>query len=255
LTRARPNRIVVPKQRFDTRPIGENEMGDRVGYERRDSIAEIAMDDGKLNLLSPDMLAELAGAFDRAEADRAVVVLAGRPGVFSAGFDLGVLRGGAAPAARMVQMGFELAERILAFPSPVVIACTGHAIAMGAFLVLSGDYRIGALGAHRIGANEVAIGIRMPHFGVEICRQRLAPAHFSRAVALAEIYSPEDAVAAGFLDRTAPAESVADVARGIAGRLAQLDRDVHAASKLRARDHTLRAIRAAIEADASAAPA
>ena len=228
-------------------------MGKRVRYELRDSIAEIAIDDGKLNVLSPDMLAELDSALDRAESDRAVVLLTGRPGVFSAGFDLAVLRGGAAPAARMVQMGFELAERVLGFPSPVVIACTGHAIAMGAFLVLAGDYRIGALGAHRIGANEVAIGIRMPHFGVEICRQRLAPAHFSRAVALAEIYPPEDAVAAGFLDRAVPAERLAEVARGVAAQLARLDRDVHAASKLRARDHTLRAIRAAIEADASSA--
>jgi enoyl-CoA hydratase len=228
-------------------------MGDRVRYELRDSIAAIAIDDGRLNVLSPDMLAELASAFDRAEADRAVVLLTGRPGVFSAGFDLAVLRGGAEPATRMVQRGFELAERILAFSSPVVIACTGHAIAMGAFLVLAGDYRVGALGAHRIGANEVAIGITMPHFGVEICRQRLAPAHFSRAVALAEIYSPEDAVAAGFLDRAVPEERLGEVARDVAERLALLDRDVHAASKLRARDHTLRAIRAAIEADAAAA--
>jgi enoyl-CoA hydratase len=229
-------------------------MADRVRYQLRDSIAAIAMDDGKLNVLSPDMLAELDAAFDRAEADRAVVLLTGRPGVFSAGFDLAVLRGGGAPATRMVQSGFELAERILAFGAPVVIACTGHAIAMGAFLVLAGDYRIGALGAHRIGANEVAIGITMPHFGVEICRQRLAPAHFARAVALAEIYSPEEAVAAGFLDRAEPAESVAETARSIAVQLARLDRDVHAASKRRARDHTLRAIRSAIEADAAAPP-
>jgi enoyl-CoA hydratase len=228
-------------------------MEDRVRYELRDSIATIAMDDGKLNLLSPDMLGALGRAFDRAESDRAVVLLTGRPGVFSAGFDLGVLRGGSAPASHMVRLGFELAERILAFPSPVVIACTGHAIAMGAFLVLSGDYRIGARGEHRIGANEVAIGIRMPHFGVEICRQRLAPAHFQRAVALAEIYAPDDAVSAGFLDRAVPAEQLASVARGVALQLAQLDRDVHAASKLRARDSALRAIRAAIESDAAAA--
>jgi enoyl-CoA hydratase len=228
-------------------------MGDRVHYELRDSIASVAMDDGKLNLLSPDMLADLGHAFDRAEADRAAVLLMGRPGVFSAGFDLGVLRGGATPAARMVQMGFELAERILAFPSPVVIACTGHALAMGAFLVLAGDYRIGALGEYKIGANEVAIGIRMPHFGVEICRQRLAPAHFQRAVALAEIYAPDDAVTAGFLDRAVPAERLEEVARGIAAQLGRLDRAVHAASKLRARDHALRAIRAAIESDAAAA--
>ena len=164
-----------------------------------------------------------------------------------------MLRAGGAEANATVRTGFELAERILAFPSPVVIACTGHAIAMGVFLVLAGDYRIGAQGPYRIGANEVAIGITMPRFGVEMCRQRLAPAHFQRAVALAEMYAPEDAVAAGFLDRVVPAADVLRAAREVAARLAQLPVDVHAASKLRAREQALGAIRAAIEADTAAA--
>jgi enoyl-CoA hydratase len=169
--------------------------------------------------------------------------------VFSAGFDLRILRAGGPDAGKMVRMGFELAERILAFPAPVVIACTGHAIAMGAFLVLSGDYRVGAVGAHKIGANEVAIGITMPFFGVEMCRQRLAAAHFHRAVINAEIYGPEDAVVAGFLDRVVPASELQEVARNTAAQLATLDIDVHTATKLRARDHALKAVRAAIEAD------
>ena len=156
----------------------------------------------------------------------------------------------------MVRTGFELAERILAFPSPVVIACTGHAIAMGVFLVLAGDYRIGALGRTTGSARTRSRSASaMPHFGVEICRQRLAPAHFQRAVALAEMYAPEDAVAAGFLDRAVPAAerrcALARERRGAARDSSTVD--VHAASKLRARDHALRAIRAAIEADAAAA--
>ncbi len=227
-------------------------MATRVTYQLEDSIATIGMDDGKRNVLSPDMLAALAGALDRAQADRAVVVLTGREGVFSAGFDMRVLAAGGADASAMVRMGFELAARILSFPTPVVVACTGHAIAMGAFLLLAGDYRVGALGAHKIGANEVAIGITMPFFGVEICRQRLAPAHFHRAVINAEIYRPEDAVAAGFLDRVVPASELHAAGRRAAAELSRLDIDVHAATKLRARDHALRAIRAAIEADDAA---
>lgn len=228
-------------------------MAPHVQYQLRDGIAEIRIDDGKVNALSLDLFAELGSAFDRAKADRAVVVLSGRPGVFSAGFDLRVLRAGGPAANATVRTGFELAERILAFPSPVVIACTGHAIAMGVFLVLAGDYRIGAQGAFRIGANEVAIGIPMPRFGVEMCRQRLAPAHFQRAVALAEMYAPEDAVAAGFLDRVVPAGDVEHTAREVAAELGKLPVEVHAASKLRARDQALRAIRAAIEADTATA--
>jgi enoyl-CoA hydratase/carnithine racemase len=223
-----------------------------VRYELRDSIATITMDDGKMNVLSPDMFGQLNTAFDRAAEDHCVVVLTGREGVFSAGFDLRTLTAGGADAHAMVRMGFELAERVLSFPAPVVIACSGHALAMGVFLVLAGDYRVGALGPFRIGANEVAIGITMPFFGVEICRQRLSPAHFHRAVINAEIYRPEDAVAAGFLDRVVAAAELRDAARGVGADLGRLDVGVHAASKLRARRHALEAIRAAIEADDAA---
>jgi len=223
-----------------------------VTYRCHDSIATIAMDDGKMNALSPDMFAQLGVAFDRATADRAVVVLTGREGAFSGGFDLRVLRSGGPEAYRMVRTGFELAERLLSFPAPVVVACTGHAIAMGAFLLLSGDYRVGVAGAYKIGANEVAIGITMPFFGIEICRQRLAPAHFHRAVINAEIYRPEDAVAAGFLDRVVPACDLGEVAQAAATEFARLDLGVHTATKRRARDHALKAIRAAIEADDAA---
>jgi enoyl-CoA hydratase len=220
-----------------------------VSYALEDGIATITMDDGKMNALSPTMLAELNAALDRAKGERAAVVLSGRVGVFSAGFDLRVLRAGGPDSVEMVRTGFELAERLLAFPAPVVVACTGHAIAMGVFLVLSADYRVGTAGAFKIGANEVSIGITMPFFGVEMCRQRLAPAHFHRAVINSEIYTPEDAAAAGFLDRVASAADVQHAARGVAAQLAKLDAHAFSATKLRAREHALKAVRAAIEAD------
>jgi len=227
-------------------------MSTLVSYELRDGIATIAMDDGKRNALSLEMLSQVNGALDRAGADRAAVVLTGREGVFSAGFDLRVFMAGGPDAYAMVRTGFELGARLLSFPAPVVVACTGHAIAMGAFLLLSADYRIGAAGEHKIGANEVAIGITMPHFGVEICRQRLSPAHFHRAVINAEMYRPEDAIAAGFLDRVVPAAELQDVAWAKAAELAKLDGAVHTATKLRARDQALRAVRAAIDTDDAA---
>lgn len=220
-----------------------------ISYRLENSIATITMDDGKANVLSPQMLAELSMALDRASADRAVVVLTGRPGVFCAGFDLTVLRAGGSAVPAMVRGGFELAVRMLSFPAPVLIACTGHAVAMGAFLLLSGDYRVGAAGPYKITANEVAIGLTLPRAAIEICRQRLTPAHLSRALLLAEVFSPDDGIAAGFLDAVTPAGELQAVARSTAARLATLDMGAHAASKLRARDHTLAAIRAAIETD------
>jgi enoyl-CoA hydratase len=223
-----------------------------VSYQCDGTIATITIDDGKVNALSFAVLAELNAALSRAEQDDAVVILAGRDGVFSAGFELPVLRAGGPDALAMLRAGFELAARLLAFPRPVVITCTGHAVAMGVFLLLCGDYRVGAAGPYKITANEVAIGLTMPRAAVEICRQRLTPAHFNRAVVLAETFSPADAVAAGFLDRTVEASSVHEVARGVAAQAAALDRSAHAATKLRARAQALSAIRSAIDADAAA---
>ena len=220
-----------------------------VNYELKDSVATIAMDDGKVNVMSIAMSSALNAALDRAASDRAVVVLTGRPGVFSAGFDLNTLTAGGPDGHKMVSMGFELAYRMLSFPMPIVVACSGHAIAMGVFLLLAADYRLGADGPFRIGANEVAIGITMPHFGIEMCRQRLAPAHFNRAVIFSEMYSPTDAVPAGFLDRAVPAAELQEEAQKLATSLTKLNMAAHTASKLRLRDQTLKAIRAAIDAD------
>ncbi len=224
-------------------------MSDIVAYKLEQPICTITLDDGKVNCLSPQMLDEINAALDRAEKDGAAVVLAGRQGKFSAGFDLAVVGRGGNEAVDMLIGGFRLAERLLSFPMPVVIACTGHALAMGSFLLLSVDYRIGADGAHKIGANEVSIGMTMPRFGVEICRQRLAPAHFHRAVITAEIYSPAGAVEAGFLDQVVPADELIAAARDKATALAGLSMPAHTATKLRAREKALQAVGDAIEAD------
>ena len=224
-------------------------MNDMVRYELRESVATISMDDGKVNALSSSMLASLAEAFDRAEADGAVVVLTGRPGIFSAGFDLQTLRAGGTDAVQMLKAGFELSERMLSFPTPVVVACPGHAIAMGSFLVLSADYRIGVSGDFRVTANEVAIGLTMPRAAIEICRQRLAPAQFNRAVMLAEVFSTDEAIAAGFLDKVVDAAELSQVSADAAQRLAALDLQAHFSTKLRVRSNLLRDLRVAIEQD------
>ncbi|HZB71759.1 MAG TPA: crotonase/enoyl-CoA hydratase family protein [Acidimicrobiales bacterium] len=220
-------------------------------YELEDAVATITMDDGKVNALSPAMLAALGEALDRAADDRAVVVLRGRAGTFSAGFHLPTLRAGGPEAVGMIRGGFELAERLLSFPTPVVVACTGHAVAMASFVLLAGDLRIGAAGEFRIQANEVAIGLTMPRAAIELCRQRLTPAAFSRAVLLSEPFTPDQAVDAGFLDRVVDPSALDDAARSAATALTALDLDAHRASKLRAREGTLQAVHDAIAVDAA----
>lgn len=224
-------------------------MSGTVSYELDGPVAIVTMDDGKVNALSPAMLVELDRAFARAESDGAVVVLSGRPGVFSAGFDLGVLRGGGPDGWSMLGAGFALAERMLSFPTPIVLACPGHAIAMGVFLVLCADYRIAADGPFKLTANEVAIGMTLPRAAIEICRQRLTPAAFNRAVLLAEPFSPHEAMSAGFVDRVVAADDLAATARSVAEQLATLDLAAHAASKARLRLSALQALRRAIEED------
>jgi enoyl-CoA hydratase len=224
-------------------------MSEVVRYDVADSVAMITMDDGKANALTFEMFAQLGDAFDRAEADHVGVILAGRAGRFSAGFDLKILGAASAETPALLRAGFDLSHRMLSFPMPIVIACTGHAFAMGSFLLLSGDHRVGASGDFKITANEVAIGMTMPRAAIEICRQRLTNNHFDRAVILAEVFSPETAIGAGFLDEVAPADELLDVARQRAARLTTLDRRAHAATKLRSREAALTAIRAATLAD------
>jgi len=227
-------------------------MTNPVSYQQADATATITMDDGKVNALSMPMFDELNAALDRAEAAGTAVVLAGRPGVFSAGFDLRVMRAGGPQATALVRTGFELSARLLEFPAPVVVACPGHAIAMGVFLLLSGDFRIGAAGPYRITANEVAIALTMPRPAIEIGRQRLAPAHFNRALILAEVYAPAEAAVAGFLDRVVSPDELGPAAQAAADQLATLDLAAHAATKRRIRQPVVDAIRAAVEEDARA---
>ena len=224
-------------------------MGTVTTYALEGPVATVTMDDGKANALSPLMLSELHDSVDRARDAGVALVLAGRPGRFSAGFHLPTLTGGGAAAADLLLAGFELAEKLLSHPRPVVVACTGHALAMGSFLLVSGDVRIGAAGDFRIGANEVAIGLTMPRTAIELCRQRLATPYLSRAMVNAEIFDPEGAAAAGYLDRVVPADEVADEASRVATDLAGLDGPALAATKARLREDVLRSLRGAIEAD------
>ena len=176
-------------------------MSKFVGFEVRNNVATLSMDDGKANAYGPDMIAALSSGLDRAAKESKAVVIAGRAGVLCAGFDLRIIRGAdEAAAAAMREAGKALLLKAYLHPQPVVMACTGHALAAGALLLLTGDYRIGAQGEFKIGLNETAIGLALPPFGLEIARDRLDPRALSRATITANIYCPNDALAAGFID-------------------------------------------------------
>jgi enoyl-CoA hydratase len=225
-------------------------MPDLVTYELDGRTATITMDDGKVNAFSIEMLRAVHDAFDQAGRDGAVVVLTGRERYFSAGFDLKVFTAGDPNRViEMLTLGATLAERILSFATPVVVACTGHAVAAGSFLALAADLRIGVDGPFQMGLNEVKIGLTVPWFAIELARQRLHPAHFDRTVVNATMYNPRDAVTAGFLDRVVAAEELKAASLEAAAELATLNPAAHAATKLRARGPALKSLRSAIETE------
>ena len=229
-------------------------MSDLVTYTKQEnegtnSIATITMDDGKANSMSPTMINAVNEAFDKAEADQAVVIFTGREGKFSAGFDLGVMAAGADALTEMLKGGAELAERLMNYPYPVVIACNGHGLAMGALLLLSADYRIGTLGKFKIGLNEVAIGMIMPSFGCEIARYALSHQYFKRCLVNAEIFAPQDALQPGFLDETVEVDQLMERALEKAQELAKLNMPAFKGTKLGARKEAREALRTSIEKD------
>jgi enoyl-CoA hydratase len=224
-------------------------MAELVTYRTTDLVTTITMDDGKVNVFSIPMLHALHEAFDDAERDGTVVLLTGRPGCFSAGFDLKALAGPPDDAVTLLRLGATLAERVLSFPAPVAVACTGHAFPAGAFLLMAADTRVGADGPFKLGLNEVRIGLTLPWFAVVLARHRLTPAHFDHAAVTGAMLDPHTAREAGLLDAVVPPDKLDAAALAAARDLTALDRQAHAATKLRARRPVLEQLRHAIETE------
>ena len=128
-----------------------------VSHTIEDGVAEIQMDDGRRNALGPVLLGQLFEAIEAAEKEKATILITGRPGTFCAGFDVEVIRQGPEKTREMTSQGAELWVRLLTFPRPVVMACTGHAVAAGAVLLCTADWRVAATGDFKIGLSEVEL--------------------------------------------------------------------------------------------------
>ena len=221
-------------------------MSDQVTVEEKETHVLISMDDGKANALSFAMLDAINAGLDAAESTGKVAVLAGRPGKFSAGFDLKIMGGGGEPMLRLLKTGAELSRRLYSFPTPVVLAVSGHALAMGALLCLSSDYRIGMQGDYKLGLNEVAIGMTLPWFGIELAQARLDETQVNAAVGLAKIFDPEGAVSVGYLDEAVEPDALLARAEEMAAALSTLNMKAHIETKLRLRADSLQRLNAAM---------
>jgi enoyl-CoA hydratase len=216
----------------------------RTTLDMRDGAAWITVDDGKVNAMSLEMLREIEGQLDTVRSTGAPAVIKGRPDIFSAGFDMKTFAKGPEPSRHMVVAGVRLIERMLAFPRPIVGACTGHAYPMGAFLLLCADVRFGVEGDWNIGLNEVAIGLAVPQFAIELARHRLTPAGVARA-STGAMFRPQEAAHLGYLDHVVPAREIDAAVSQEVQRLLKLDMKSYERTKARLNAPILAAIAAA----------
>lgn len=228
-------------------------MADVVTYEVQRNIALARIDNGKANALSPAVLAGLGDALDRAEQagpeSVGALVIAGKPGFLSGGFDLEVMKSSPQAAGSLVTDGGALITRLFASDVPVVVACTGHAVAAGALLLLGADERLGADGAFRIGLIETQIGMVLPRWAVELAEERLSRRHFQMATVGARMYDPAGARDAGFVDEVVAPDAVVALATERAAEWAKLPRGAYAGQVTMNRGARIARLEQAIAAD------
>ena len=193
-------------------------MSDLIAYHLEDGIATLTLSNGKVNAISPDVITAFNAALDQAEQDRAVVIITGQPGILSGGYDLKVMTASPEQAIELVRQGSTLARRMLAHPFPVVIACSGHAVAMH-------------------------------HAGIELARDRLRKSAFHRSVINGEMFNPLTAVDAGFLDKVVKPEELQAAALEVARQLKKINMKAHKNTKLKVRKALLETLDKAIEED------
>ncbi len=219
-------------------------------YEVRDGVGVLRLDDGKANAIGYSTLAAVDKALEDAPRDARALVIAGRDGCFSAGFDLSVIGKGPEAARDLLAVGARTAMGIYGSPVPVVAACSGHALAFGAIVLLCSDVRIGADTRAKIGLNEVSIGLPLPIFATELARNRLSNRHFTAATSLATVYTPQGAVEAGYLDELVAPEELLEAAVARASELGErLRPGAFAVTRRNTRQAVIEHIRATLDDD------
>lgn len=219
-----------------------------MNYEVDNNIATLTFDDGKANVVGQQFLDDINAKLDQAESEQvAAVILRGREGMFSGGFDLGEFKKGPEQGMAMVSRGFQLLVRLYSFPLPLVAACTGHGIAMGAFIIMACDSRIGMRGDYKMSLPETRIGMDLHPLLVELTLARISKQHLTSVALQSEVYNPDSAVTAGFTDEAVDAEQLSARAMEVALQLAKLPQGQYAKNKLLIRAKTLKAMSDSIE--------
>ena len=189
-------------------------MSDKIAtLTSKDDISIITLDDGKANVFSPKMIQDVNECLDKVPTESGALIITGRDGIFSAGFDLKIISSGDIQATMDMSLsGFKLLSRIFSFPRPILAACSGHGIALGTFLLCCCDYRIGVKGDYMIGANEMRTNMVIPIPILELISHRVTASHKYRAILGAEMYSIQDGVEAGLIDEIVDSKDLMEAA-------------------------------------------
>ncbi|QQD19934.1 crotonase/enoyl-CoA hydratase family protein [Spongiibacter nanhainus] len=215
-------------------------------YQLNNKVAIAAFDDGKVNAVNEAFIDQLNQYLDDAERDAGALIITGRPGMFSAGFDLKALQGDEQAAARLVQRGMAMLVRLYEYPLPLIAACSGHAIGLGAFILLASDNRIGSAGSYQITLPETALSMPFTPVLLTLINDRVSSSHQTRTALQSSPLSPESAVTAGFLDLVAAPDELLTTAQTMAEKLAELPQAAYAANKRDLRAQSLAAMRTSL---------
>ncbi len=207
--------------------------------EIKNDVMTIVLDDGKANVISHALLDALIPALDQAIVEAKAVLIIGRAGIFSAGFDLKELQKGPSESKALVSRGYDLLYRLYSLPLPLISACTGHGIGLGAFILLASDTRLGAEGDFKISLPETAISMQLSPLLVELASARLSKRHIVRSAVQSENYDPVTAIDAGFLDEVVSPDALLETAITAAERLSKLPSEFYAKNKLAVRAGSL----------------
>jgi enoyl-CoA hydratase len=219
-------------------------------YELLESgIAKISLDNGKANAVSFELAQEFIANLDRARTESRGVLISGHVGIFSAGFDLKIMATGPEAAQKMISQGMLLLEKIYSHPQPVVVACEGHAVGMGVFLLLASDYRMGALGEFVLKLPETAIDMPFNTTLKILAKTHVDSLHHARAIIQSQGYSPLQAATIGMLDEAVAADQVQEKALAKLLELCELPSKRYAENKLFMRAEEIQAIYESLHGD------
>lgn len=191
-----------------------------------DGVATVTLQRGKVNPINATVAEELRECFEELAGDSRVkvVILTGRGGFFSFGFDIPEFLGFSKESFTEFLMGFaDLYTYVFLYPKPVVAALNGHTIAGGCMLATACDYRLMVSGKAKISLNEITFGSSVFAGSLEMLRACVGTRNAQTILYSGGMYSAEEALAMGWIDRITSGEELLEEAEEVARGFARYD--------------------------------